>query len=75
MSSFPLIILSQDCEIDFAKVTNEDDRVAVVATRAITSNEEWIELKKGELLAFYRGRAYTLDDMRQAISEGVEFTL
>ncbi len=54
-------------------MTNSDDRVAVVATRAITSNEEWVELKKGEFLIFHRGADYTLDELKQAICEGVEF--
>ncbi len=54
-------------------MTDPDDRVAVVATRAITSNEEWVELEKGELLVFHRGQAYTFDELKQAICEGVEF--
>ncbi len=73
--TFPLLlsVLSQDLEIDFATVTDSGDRVAVLATRAITSNENWTELKKGELLAFHRGQPYNLDQLNEATSKGVEF--
>lgn len=44
-----------DVQIDFAKVTSEKDRVAVIATKPLTQNEEWIEMKRGELILFDEG--------------------
>mmetsp|Transcript_12962 Transcript_12962/g.26486 ORF Transcript_12962/g.26486 Transcript_12962/m.26486 type:complete len:418 (+) Transcript_12962:31-1284(+) len=48
-----------DVNIDFADVTNEDDQVAVIATQPLTSDENWVEMKKGELILFEYGTAYS----------------
>lgn len=47
----------EDCDysIDFSKVTTPEDRVAVIATKPLTKNEEWIELRRGELILFDDG--------------------
>lgn len=46
-----------DCElsIDFSKHNHLDDRIAVIATLPLTSNESWIRLKPGELTLFVGG--------------------
>eukprot|EP00562_Extubocellulus_spinifer_P000769 CAMPEP_0178483052 /NCGR_PEP_ID=MMETSP0696-20121128/7037_1 /TAXON_ID=265572 /ORGANISM="Extubocellulus spinifer, Strain CCMP396" /LENGTH=459 /DNA_ID=CAMNT_0020110561 /DNA_START=57 /DNA_END=1436 /DNA_ORIENTATION=- len=46
-----------DCDysIDFAEVTSPDDCVAIVATKPLTTNEEWVELRRGELILFDDG--------------------
>ena len=44
-----------DYQVDFSQVTNEKDRVAIIATKPLTDDEEWIELKKGELILFDQG--------------------
>jgi len=43
-------------EVDFASTNGEDDCVSVIATKPLTDNEEWIEMKKGELIVFDQGR-------------------
>jgi hypothetical protein len=44
-----------DYEIDFSQVAQQDDRVAVIATKPLTTDEEWIELQRGELILFDAG--------------------
>lgn len=44
-----------DYEIDFAEVTSSEDRVAVIATKPLTTTEDWIELERGELILFDEG--------------------
>ena len=45
----------QDLSIDFADVTSTDDRVAVVVTAPLTTNENWVTLPRGEVVAFVDG--------------------
>ena len=49
-----------DCDygIDFSTVTTPDDRVAVIATKPLTANEQWTEMQRGELLLFHHGRPF-----------------
>lgn len=44
-----------DYEIDFSQITEADDRVAIVATKPLTKDEDWIELEQGELILFDEG--------------------
>ncbi|CAB9501620.1 Glutamine amidotransferase [Seminavis robusta] len=44
-----------DYTVDFGTVTTQQDRVAVVATRPLTDDEEWIELEPGELILLDEG--------------------
>ncbi|GAA5786092.1 class II glutamine amidotransferase [Chitiniphilus shinanonensis] len=44
-----------DVSIDFARVTTPRDRVAVIATRPLTDNEAWQQMRSGELLCFVDG--------------------
>lgn len=48
-----------DYKVDFSTVTTNEDRVAVIATKPLTKNETWIEMKKGELLMFDKGLPYS----------------
>jgi len=48
-----------DYSVDFSKVTNPNDRVAVIATAPLTVDEEWKEFKKGQLLMFDYGLSYS----------------
>lgn len=53
---FGLATLSdEDVRIDFSTVTTPNDRVAVIATQPLTSNEEWIHGRPGELWVFDGG--------------------
>jgi Glutamine amidotransferases class-II len=44
-----------DYTVDFGLLTTENDRVAVVATKPLTDDEEWIELQPGELILLDEG--------------------
>lgn len=48
-------LLDDDVSIDFAAVTTPTDRVAVIATLPLTSNESWQQLAKNQLLMFEEG--------------------
>jgi predicted glutamine amidotransferase len=45
----------EDISVDFSQVTTADDRVAVIVTEPLTSNESWIRFKPGELKVFIDG--------------------
>ena len=45
----------KDIELDFSEVTTPDDRVAVIATEPLTTNETWIGFPKGRVLVFRDG--------------------
>lgn len=47
-----------DVTVDFSTVTCPNDRVAVIATKPLTQNEAWIEMKRGELMLFDEGLPY-----------------
>jgi len=51
-------LLDCDLSVDFSLVTTDRDRVAVVATTPLTTNEVWTEFKKGELIMFDQGLPY-----------------
>lgn len=44
-----------DYEVDFATLAGKGDRVAVIATKPLTTNEDWIEIERGELILFDSG--------------------
>lgn len=48
-------LADMDYTVDFSLVTNDNDRVAVVATAPLTDDEEWVELQPGELLLLDEG--------------------
>ena len=45
----------EDVTVDFAKLTTERDRVAVIVTEPLTSNEVWSAFAPGELRVFVDG--------------------
>jgi glutamine amidotransferase len=45
----------EDISVDFAELTTESDRVAVVVTEPLTRNEEWTYFNPGELKVFGAG--------------------
>lgn len=47
----------EDVTVDFSEVTTPNDRVAVIATRPLTDNEEWITMPPGSLWLFHDGEA------------------
>lgn len=53
-----------DCDysINFATVTKDDDRVAVIATSPLTDDEDWVEVKKGQLILFDDGLPHLAPD-------------
>jgi len=60
-----------DYSVDFSKCTNPDDRVAVIATAPLTDNEDWKEFKRGELLMFDNGLAFSeLYDCHEVEKQG-----
>ena len=46
----------EDLNVDFSQVTTPDDRVAIIVTEPLTTNERWIEFQPGELNVFVDGR-------------------
>ena len=48
-------LLDDDVSINFAAVTTPEDRVAVIATLPLTSNESWAQFAVNELLMFEDG--------------------
>lgn len=53
---FPMARLSdEDMMVDFSEVTTPQDRVAIIVTRPLTSNETWTPFAKDELKVFVDG--------------------
>jgi len=48
-------LIDADITLDFAEVTCQDDRVAVIATRPLTDNERWTPFEAGQLMMFEDG--------------------
>lgn len=48
-------LADDDVRVDFSTVTTPRDRVAIVATLPLTTNERWVEGKPGELWVFDQG--------------------
>jgi len=53
-----------DCDysINFASVTKDDDRVAVIATSPLTDDEDWVEVERGQLILFDDGLPHLAPD-------------
>lgn len=49
------ILADQDLSIDFNEVTTDDDRVTILTTIPLTSNEQWQQLAVNECLVFCNG--------------------
>jgi len=52
-------LTDMDYTINFADVTTENDRVAVIATLPLTTDETWVEFESGQLVLFDEGLPYT----------------
>lgn len=65
-------LLDDDVTIDFAEVTTSKDRVAVIATLPLTSNETWTQLAQNELLMFEEGIIVARDCMDSSALMSVE---
>ncbi|TFW29972.1 class II glutamine amidotransferase [Massilia horti] len=53
---FPTACLSdEDLSVDFSEVTTPNDRVAVIVTEPLTTNERWTDFQPGELKVFIDG--------------------
>lgn len=48
-------LADEDMTVNFADLAKPQDRVAVVVTQPLTSNEAWIKIPAGQLLAFENG--------------------
>jgi predicted glutamine amidotransferase len=48
-------LADEDMSIDFARNTTPQDRVAVVVTSPLTTNESWVQMAPGELKVFVDG--------------------
>lgn len=44
--------------VDFRKFNTQDDRVAVISTKPLTREQGWVELAKGQLVLFEKGRPF-----------------
>ncbi len=53
-------LIDEDWRVDFAQETTEHDVVSVVATKALTRDEAWIDLERGDLLVLRGGIARRL---------------
>ncbi len=68
-------LLDDDINIDFAAVTTPTDRVAVIATLPLTSNENWLQLAQNELLMFQEGHIIAQDHPQPKLFLSVEDAL
>ena len=50
------VLSDEDMKVDFSEVTTPDDRVAIIVTEPLTSNETWISFQPGELKVFVDGQ-------------------
>jgi glutamine amidotransferase len=50
-------LIDQDVTVDFSALTRPNDKVAVIATAPLTDNEQWTDMRSGELLVFRHGAA------------------
>lgn len=51
-------LIDCDYKVDFRQVCSDQDRVAIIATKPLTADEDWVEIKKGELILFDDGRPH-----------------
>ena len=47
-----------DYQVDFAKLAGDGDRVAVIATKPLTLNENWVEFERNQLILFDEGKPF-----------------
>ena len=49
-------LIDEDLEVDFAKETTPNDRVTIVATRPLTRNETWTQIRENTTLVLRAGQ-------------------
>jgi predicted glutamine amidotransferase len=58
----------EDIKVDFSRVTTPDDRVAIIVTEPLTTNEHWTEFQPGEFNVFVDGQVLPwFDGEKQSI--------
>jgi predicted glutamine amidotransferase len=50
------VLSDKDMKVDFSEVTTPNDRVAVIVTEPLTTNETWVQFATGELKVFIDGQ-------------------
>lgn len=55
------LLADEDMRVDLAAQHGENDRIALVATEALTKNETWLPFTKGELRVFAQGKRVAID--------------
>ena len=60
------IVPRSSAEVDFAAVTDPNDVVSVIATQPLTAEDDWIEMKKEELLMFEYGQPFGTPNCEEA---------
>jgi predicted glutamine amidotransferase len=53
-------LADEDLSVDFSTVTTPNDRVAIIVTAPLTTNEQWTEFAPGELKVFIDGLPQSL---------------
>jgi glutamine amidotransferase len=48
-------LADEDLSVDFSQLTTPNDRVAIIVTTPLTTNETWLEFAPGELKVFVDG--------------------
>jgi glutamine amidotransferase len=48
-------LIDEEISVDFGSVTSQKDRVAIIATQPLTSNERWIKMRAKDTLLFVDG--------------------
>lgn len=59
-------LIDCDLSIDFSKHNHLDDRIVVIATHPLTSNEQWQAFAPGELMMFSGGAAVAMAQARSS---------
>jgi predicted glutamine amidotransferase len=60
-------LVDEDWRVDFAQETTETDVVTMIATRALTRDETWTELARGDTVVFKDGAVRLIRPGRRAV--------
>ena len=55
----------EDIKVDLARLNSPEDRLAIVVTEPLTTNENWTRLPPGELVTFVDGSPLPLAPLRR----------
>ena len=55
------VLADQDLRVDFSQVAAPDDRVAIIVTEPLTTNETWVQFGEGEMKVFVDGNVVRFD--------------